>query len=245
MANYFPPVTRENLQTYLLFAWCSPLATLMWVVGFMGLLGFLPPLSPTASAEDIKAFYLSRPILIPAGVALTALGGAVIGPFVIAISEQMKRIEGAHSPLAKANMGLGILLCVEFIDPVFIFAAASFRSDRSAELVLMFNDFGWLLFMGVYQTAFVQMLVIGYCILRYGSQTIFPRWLGFFNIWMAIGLLPVAFIVFFKSGAFAWNGVLAFYEVLACFCAWTLVMFVEVRKAILRQAADTGVRLVG
>jgi hypothetical protein len=99
-----------NARTQLLCAWCSPLATVMWLIGFLWLAGFAPPLSPAASAQEIQAYYQEHANMIRAGLCFTMMGAALIGPFVAAISTQMRRIEGVHSPLANAQLGLGMLM---------------------------------------------------------------------------------------------------------------------------------------
>lgn len=54
--------------------------------------------------------------------------------------------------------------------------------------------------------------------------------------------LPGGLVTFFKSGPFAWNGILAFWLPLTVFGIWYGVMFMLLRKAILGQVA---VPLVG
>jgi hypothetical protein len=68
---------------------------------------------------------------------------------------------------------------------------------------------------------------------------VFPRWLGYFNIWCALTFLPAALIYFFKNGAFAWNGVFCFWLPLTVFTTWFAVMFVMTRRAIIRQDEAT------
>ena len=40
---------------------------------------------------------------------------------------------------------------------------------------------------------------------------ILPRWVGYVSIWVGLLSLPGVLIPFFKSGPFAWNGILAFW----------------------------------
>jgi hypothetical protein len=171
------------------------------------------------------------------------MGAALIGPFVAGISQQMKRIEGGRStPLADIQLGLGMLMIVMFIIPCFLMGTAAFRPERDPELILALNDAGWLPFVGAFQCTFFQLLAIAAAVFQDREQRVFPRWLAFFNLWVAFLLLPAGLVLFFKRGPFAWNGLLAFWFVVVVFVAWFLVMFVELRKAVLREAAEAQVR---
>lgn len=233
-----PPVQAVNASSQLLCAWCSPLATIMWLIGFLGFAGFVPPLDPNGSASEIQTYYAQNSNMIRLGLWLTMMGAALIGPFVSAISVQMKRIEGEHSPLANAQLGLGMLMILLFVVPCFLLGTAAFRPERDADLILLLNDAGWLPFVGAFQCTFIQVLTIAICILKDKEQKVFPRWLAYFNLWVALLMLPAGVDLFFKTGPFAWNGVLAFWLVLVVFCIWFLLMFWELRKAILRQASE-------
>jgi hypothetical protein len=234
------PQMKTNKNAQLICVWTSPVATVMWVVGFLLLAGFVPPLSPDLPAAQIKAYYVDHKTLILLGMAVTMMGSALIGPFVAVISIQMKRIEGYYSPFASTQLGLGMLVILLFVLPCFYMAAGAYRVERDAELVLLMNDIGWMPFVGGFQTTFIQLIVIGLCILMNPGQKVFPRWLGFYSIWSAVLLLPTGMILFFKTGPFAWDGMLAFWLALVDFCGWYLTMFWQTRKAILQQAREEG-----
>ena len=65
-----------------------------------------------------------------------------------------------------------------------------------------------------------------------------PRWLAYFNLWVAFLFVPGGLILFFKTGPFAWNGVFTFWLPLSIFSLWFIVMFVALRKSIANQAAE-------
>lgn len=243
MADNLPAISKVgdlvNARTQLLCTWGSPLATLGWILGWMVLTGFIPPLDPAASAEEIAAIYTSRPNMICAGLCVCMIGSVLIGPFFAAISQQMKRIEGRYSPLADTQLGLGMLVIMMFIIPCWALGTAAFRPERAPQLILLMNDFGWLPFVGGFQMTFFQLLAIAICIFQDDQQRVFPRWVGYFNVWIALLCLPAAFVLFFKHGPFAWNGLMAFWFLVVVFVGWFLVMFFVVRKAIRGQEAES------
>jgi hypothetical protein len=67
---------------------------------------------------------------------------------------------------------------------------------------------------------------------------VLPRWVGYANLWAAVGIAPASCIVFFHSGPLAWNGVLAWWLVLVDFFAWMCVMAYGLRHAIAHQERE-------
>lgn len=55
----------------------------------------------------------------------------------------MARID---STLAKAQLGLGMLMILLFIFPCFDLGAAAFRPERAPAEVMAYNDTAWLAF---------------------------------------------------------------------------------------------------
>jgi hypothetical protein len=76
----------------------------------------------------------------------------------------------------------------------------------------------------------------GIAILRdRGALPLFPRWLGFFNFWIALLILPALLLPFFKSRPFAYNGIVALYLPFGAFFIWMVVMTFGLMRAIRTQ----------
>jgi len=228
-----------NTRSQLLCLWCGPLAMVVFMIGFWPLAGWLPPPSPDDSAATIQAMYADRSDLIRAGLVFVMIGGALTGPFCAAIAAQMRRIEGQYSPLSYTELGMGMLGVLLFTIPVFLMQTAAFRPDRDPELIQLINDAAWLPFIGAFTTAVIQNFAIAIVAFKDTEEKVFPRWLGYYNVWVALLFLPAALIYFFKTGPFAWDGVFCFWLPLTVFSSWFVVMFIVVRKAVLRQAAES------
>jgi len=63
-------------------------------------------------------------------------------------------------------------------------------------------------------------------------RPVFPRWLGYVNIWLALMFTPASFLVFFKTGPLAWNGVLVWWVPVTAFLLWFVPNFVFLLKAV-------------
>jgi hypothetical protein len=218
--------------------WCGPAGILLWLIGFVALGGLIPPPRPSSSAQTIQQFYQANANGIRAGLVLTMIGGTLTAPWVAAISTQLKRIEGRYSPMSYTQLGLGMLGVLLFIFPVMTMQVAAFRPDRDPSQILLLNDLAWIPFVGVWTCAALQNVAIAVAIFHDKDEKVFPRWVGYFNVWMALLFCPGSLLYFFKDGPFAWNGALSWWLVVVAFCAWFVVMFFAMRRAIQSHALD-------
>lgn len=228
-----------NTKNQLICAWAGVAFLLLFFIGLWPVAKFFPPHSPTASAAEIAAIYQQDTTVIRLGMLIMMVAAALQLPFAAAISMQLKRIEGPFPVMAYTQLGAGALAVFILTVPVMVFIAATFRPERAIEMTQLLNDLGWLLFVMPFGPAVIQSLAIGLAILSDKSpKPVFPRWLAFFNFWVAVLFLPGGMIPFFKTGPFAWNGVIAFWIPAGVFGVWFIVMFPMLLKAIKSQAAS-------
>ncbi|ORW23272.1 hypothetical protein AWC19_11990 [Mycobacterium palustre] len=197
-------------------------------------MGFIPPPSPSASAEQIREMYIAHQTRIRVGLILTVVSCGLAFPWAVAIAVQMQRIEGRWSPMALSQLIAGVALPLLYIMPVMAWASAAFRPDeRPAELTRFANDLGWFPFVGVGSPAFIQSIAIAIVTLRdIRPNPVFKRWVAYFNIWCVLLFFAGALIYAFKSGPLAWNGVVAFWIPVVVFVAWIFVMTYVLLAAI-------------
>jgi hypothetical protein len=95
------------------------------------------------------------------------------------------------------------------------------------------NDLAWIMFLGIVSTFVVQLIVIGFAILcDRRTAPVFPRWVGYLNLWMALLFTPATVLIFFKSGPFAWDGLLVWWLPFAAFVLWFPVNTFFLLKAV-------------
>jgi hypothetical protein len=227
-----------NTRTQMWSVWCGPAGILLWLIGFVFIGGLMPPPQPSWNAQTVQDFYQANTNGIRAGLVLTMIGATLTAPWVAAISTQMKRIEGRYSPMSYTQLGLGMLGVLLFIFPVMFMQAAAFRPDRDPSQILLLNDLAWIPFVGVWTCAALQNVAIAVAIFHDKEEKVFPRWVGYFNIWTAVLFCPGSLLYFFKDGPFAWNGALSWWLVVVVFCAWFVVMFFAMRRAIGTQKLE-------
>lgn len=228
-----------NARTQKVCALCGAGMALLFFVGFCLLARFLVPPPPTAGAVEIAHLFNADQQRIRAGMIVVLFGAALMMPWVAAIAVQMRRIEGRHCPLTYTQLGLGIGLMLEFTLPLLLWEAATFRADRDPSQIQLLNDIGWLVYIGLTATGLGQAVVFGIAILTDKRPLpVFPRWMGYFNLWIGLIFVAGTFNVFFKTGPLAWNGVIAWYLVLAAFTLWLPVVTWQLLKAVDRQVAE-------
>jgi hypothetical protein len=227
-----------NTEVQRVFAWTGVVMLVVFLIGFWPIAGYVPPSRPHDSVSDILAFYTGDTTRIRLGLWMTMFAAAFCATFFVAVSVQVRRIEGPHSPIAYAQMILGGLFILEFIFPLMVWQAAAYRPTLDPVITYRLHDLGWLMFLGVVSTGVLQAIITAWAILRDRRETpIFPRWIGYTCLWCALTFMPGGLIVFFKSGPLAWNGLIAWWLLLVGFAVWVVVLVIGLlRYAIPSQA---------
>lgn len=186
--------------------------------------GLLPPVSPTRSTADIAQFWATDTTLKRLGLVVMLAAAGLQVPFGALIAVRIAQMDRRrYSPLAYVQLVATGLAVVAILLPTFAFAAASYRPERDPQITQALNDLGWLPFVMNWPAATIQCLAVGIAILAAANQ-IWPRWLGYFNLWCGFIFAAGGLVVLFKDGVFAWNGLLAFWLVAVVFGVWFLIM---------------------
>lgn len=227
-----------NVRSQILCAWGGILCPVIMFIGLWPAAGFFPPHLPGASAAEIAAIYQQQANGIRVGTILFLVAGAMYGAFTASISAQMRRMEPRETPvLSYGQLAAGTASIVLFLVPALFWTVAAFRPDRPAEVTQALNDIGWFFFVMPFVLGFLQNLCIGFAVINDPSaEPVFPRWVGYFNFWIAILFIPGCLITFFKTGPFAWNGFLSFWIPAAVFGPWFWVVSWAVIRAVRQQA---------
>ncbi|KAA1421860.1 hypothetical protein F0U44_06215 [Nocardioides humilatus] len=219
--------------------WSGPLMMAMWIGAFLIIAGFLPPSDPQASAQAIADMYTDNPTAIRLGLVISMFGSALLVPFGVAVSGQLKRINGAKA-LGDVQMVSCALLSLEFITPIGVWMGAAYRADdRPVDMTRAIHDVGWILFMTVIWSLWVQLVAIGAGVLLDRSEApVLPRWYGYLSLWESFLILPAGLVLFFKDGAFAWNGIIGIWVPLVTYAVWILASTYCVHQRLTRQIAE-------
>jgi hypothetical protein len=227
-----------SINAQKVFAWCGVVFAGVFGLGML-LAGLLPPHSPSDTAAEIADQWNDNPDLQRFGVFLMMLAGGLTAPWGALISVYLKKIapDGAYSNLQLLGAATGV---VAILVPTFMFAALAFRPDqRPDDIMLIVSDLAWIPFVMNFPPALMQTMAVGFAALGDNSEDpYFPRWVGYYNLWMAFLFAGGGLVLFFKSGPFAWNGLIAFWLVAVVFGAWFVVMTFVLLRAIRKAEAE-------
>ncbi|PWR20950.1 hypothetical protein [Zavarzinia compransoris] len=198
------------------------------------LMGFIPPPSPALPAEELAKIFIDRKMSIRIGTLIQCICYTFWFTWAISIAFYIRRMERGIPVLTYAsiaNIGGGYVF---FLLMPITWAALAFRPENLDPNVLqVMNDLVWFIFILSWPPFALFMVFIAVAIFRdHNVPTIFPRWVAFFNLWTAVLIIPAGLIEFFKTGPFAYDGLISFWFVFAVFFGWMLVMSIVTLRAI-------------
>jgi hypothetical protein len=219
--------------------WSYPAAMAVLAVALFYFAPYLPPMSPNASAGRIAEIYRSNATVMGWAMVVLLLVVGVQLPFQGLVVSYMRRMSGG-GPL------LGYVYVVTYAAsmlPAAIFfalsfAVAAFRPDRDPQLIMMMNDLGYLGFIAVIGGFLFQYASLALAILCDKGQVL-PLWLGYASVWAAVSELLFVPAFTFKTGPFAWSGILVFWMGIIIFGVWIGAMVIGMFPAIRRSGSLT------
>jgi hypothetical protein len=213
-------------------AWGGPFSAACIGIGLL-MAGFVPPPSPNLPAEEVAAFYQENAGMIRAGMIIGLVGIAGFAALVGVISAQLRRTVSRSRLAADLQLGAGSIGVLTVMFPLMIFAITAFRPERDPELTQLLNDIGWLIIIPAFPTFVAQFFAIAMGVLQdRGPEPVFPRWVAFFNLWVGLLFLPGGLAYLFRTGPFAWDGLLAFWVAAGAFFVWLILMTPLLLRAI-------------
>lgn len=226
----FAAETSRRIQKVCI--WAGPVMGALFVIGFL-IAGFFPPPSPNQTAAEVAAMIDRDRTAIRFGIVLCLASCGLLMPFMTAFTIQMRRIEGARPILAYTQLALATMATIEFVIPYVFMLVSTYRADTDPDVTRALFDISWFFFLGVISTFVLQLAIFGAAILMdQRTEPIFPRWLGYTNLWLSLMFTPASFLVFFKQGPFAWNGVFVWWVPVAAFLGWFVPNFTMLLKAV-------------
>ncbi|KUI34890.1 hypothetical protein AU197_10625 [Mycobacterium sp. IS-1590] len=223
----------------LIMLWALPAMVIIWASAFFLFPGFLHPMSPTMSADEVAAFYRDETARIRYSMILFNWFGVGLIPTVILLAMQVRKM--AHrTPI----LTYCLIACAGGPPTLFLIAnmfwlLGSFRPERSPELTQLLNDLAWVTFTVLVPYLIAQCLVLALAIYwDRQDKPVFRSWVAHFNLLIAVALMPAAFGAVTFEGPLAWDGVLSFWVKNIAIAVWIVVMGVVLAQNIRRQRAE-------
>ena len=231
-----PPGTGERI-----IFWTLPAVAVMWIAAFFLFPGFVPPMSPRASASEVAAFYSHHLARVRYSMILFNWFCVALIPVLMLIVERMRGMAHRTPVMRYCVIGVAGAAPIAFLTSTIFWLIAAFRPDRAPGLTQLCNDLGWITFTcGVpFLIALCLFLAIS---IAFDDQAepVFPSWVAWFNVVIAIVLVPAGFAGLALTGPFAWNGFVSFWVRNVAIAVWIVVMAVALRRAMDRGRTGIG-----
>ena len=224
-------------RTKLFGAWCGVAYIVVLLVGWLAVGGFFPLHRPSAGADEIATFFRDHGIRIRLGTVIVMWGAALFIPFTATMADFVARFEGRNGPLTRMMTLAGYSnAMLTFYPPLWWIVNAYRAQQRSADLTYLLNDVAWLQFIGGVSLIMPMYGVVAVVALADTSENpVFPRWFGYQSIMTFLLLVPDQMLFFFKTGPFAWNGLIGFWIPLTALGSWFITIFILMRRTLLQE----------
>jgi hypothetical protein len=223
----------------LILLWTLPVLGILWISAFFLFPGFVHPMSPTMSADEVAAFYRDDTSRIRYSMILFNWFGVGLIPIVMLLVMQIRRM--AHrTPI----LSYSLLACAGGPPSLFLIAnmfwlLAAFRPERAPELTQLFNDLAWVTFTILVPYLIAQSVLLALAIYwDRQAQPVFKPWVAHFNLLIAAALTPAAFTALAFTGPVAWDGLLSFWVKNIAIAVWIIVMGIVLGQTIGRQRTE-------
>lgn len=220
-----------------LMVWSGLVLVGATIIGFGWLMHMVPPPAADWSAERTLDHVQAHQTSILIGATLVTFFWSLWVTWAAPIVLYIRRME--RVPLltiaAVANVGGGAAVITTI---AVAWTVMAFRAEDPL-IVQAFMDLGFFLFLYTWPPFAIFMLILALAIFRdVNLAPTLPRWVAYYNVYAALGMLPASFMGLFKSGPLAYNGVLSFWVVAIDFFVWMVVMSVVMLKAISADTAE-------
>lgn len=214
-------------------AWCGLIGGALIGVGLLVVAGIVPAPSGADSASQIAEYYRSNADHLRVGLLMAMMGAPLMLPFLVLVTLQLKASNPRLAPLAYTQLIAGTVFFLMFLIPVLLWAAAAFRPGRAAGGTQLLNDVGSTIFYWAVSPGCIEVAAVGIAVLMDRSaRPLYPRWLGYLDLAVAVAYAGGAPAVFFKTGAFGWDGAFALWVPFAAFSVWLAATFFTSIRAI-------------
>jgi len=236
VATASPTDISSEFNTWRFCAWMGPLFMAVFIV-FWGVMGHnIPPWNPDLPATNVARWFRAEANTIRLGMVVAMTFTVCYAVWGLSIGRVMSRMVSRDSILIDLQVwGAGLTVVPVLVSTSF-WLAGSFRPDALPDNVLqLLYDMAWLLIDLAYSVTSVQMFALGVAILKDKRKApLIPRWFAWYGIWVGFMFIAECVMPFFKTGAFARDGVLNFWIEFMIWFVWVPGLTIFVLKAINR-----------
>ena len=204
---------------------------------FWGLMGHnIPPWNADLPAATIAEWFRTEANVIRTGMVIAMSCTVLYLVWGMAIGRVMSRIVPRDSILVDLQIwGAGLTVVPVLVSTSFWLTGAYRPEALPDEILQLLYDWAWLLIDLAYSVTSLQLVALGVaCLHDQRSRPLIPKWLAWYGIWVGFMFIAECLMPFFKSGAFARDGILNFWIEFLIWFVWCPTLTLYVLKAINR-----------
>ncbi len=217
-------------------AWNGYVFMAVFVVCWGILSGNCPPWAGDTPAPVMGEFFRSQANWIRAGMVGSMTFVTCYLIWGVGIARVMSKVVGKDSVLIDLEIWGAGLTVVPILISSSIWLAAAYRPEALPDNILqMLYDMAWILIDLAYATTTVQMIAMGVAFLSDEREVpLVPKLLAWYGIWVGLSFAAECLMPYFKTGAFARQGLLNFWIEFPLWFAWAPALTYYILKAIPR-----------
>ncbi|KFA51954.1 hypothetical protein S40293_11130 [Stachybotrys chartarum IBT 40293] len=191
--------------------YCAPLAQLCFFIFLPASLNF-PPISPSLTPEETAEHYRRGERGMQVGICIMLLTAIFWPIFVAGVNRQLSKIPGVSTTALWGQVAGGCLGSLSMMLPSMFFSAVIYRLDRDPVITQTLSDLAWFVYAMGFPPFMAQDMMVSYIILSdKREKPLIPRWVAWTTSGLTLGIYPGLVVHCFKSGPFAWNGLVGFW----------------------------------
>jgi hypothetical protein len=237
-----PNVQGTDYAMWKLLAWCGPIFMAIFFFFWGVLAKNMPPAGADLNAVQIAAHYLENNMAIRIGMSVCMVGAAFYMAWGCAVSKVMRRIEGPDGILSSLEM-MGATITVAFpIVACGCWLTASMEATLlPPEIIHMLYFLGWMIIDLAYMVTTFQIFAVSIVFLRdRRSVPLMPAWVSWWGFFTCAVFFPVSLIPFFRSGPFAFHGLVNFWIAFFAWYVWVTAVSYYTIVAVSRLRQEDG-----
>jgi hypothetical protein len=203
----------ENIASQKLALYCNFVFVALTVIGWLGIAHFWAPAPADLGLEATKQWftqdYRMQTII---GCTLFYIAAGFLTPGSIQFAIMLSKIEGRY-PVWSVTTGVcGIFISLIIFFNCCAWIVCAYRGETSADVIQSWYDWSWFAFLLGWIYLIIEMIATAMVELMDKREVpMIPRWFTWFTLASGVTLVTAAGPAFFKSGPFAYHGLLAFY----------------------------------
>jgi len=192
----------------------------------------IPPFPASIPAEELAQYFRDNAFRMRLGYSVSLPFWSMLMVWAVGAFCIMRRVEGGDGVLSYIQLFGGALTSVVMSVAAGFWVTAAMRPETDPKIIQMLYDVGWLegdLFNGISILQNISFLLVFYKDDR--PVRLIPKWALWFGFFLAMSYFLEILLPFFRSGPFAWNGLINYGVGFVTPFFWMIIMTIYLQRA--------------